>query len=235
MHNINKVVGSTIRNFRKGKGLTIEQLGLLIHKSKATVSKYEKGEISLDVPTLYSIADALNINVTQLLHFTSNGASPISNTMPATRFGNASKYYAYYFDGRNNQLVRCVIDILEESNDGRYATMLYMNTQDFDHYQSCENTYVGYTEHYETITRMSLRNQATPIEVFTINILAPFTESSSKWGLGSGISFRPLMPIACKMLLSKVKLAEDPALIQSLRISKEDMRLMKIFNMFSVT
>ena len=235
MHNINKVVGSTIRNFRKGKGLTIEQLGLLIGKSKATVSKYEKGEISLDIPKLYSIADTLNINVTQLLHFTSDSSSPISNTMPATRFGNASKYYAYYFDGRNNQLVRCVIDILEESSDGRYATMLYMNIQDFEHYQSCENTYIGYTEHYETITRMSLRNQATPIEVFTINILAPFAESNSKWGLGSGISFRPLMPIACKMLLSKVKIAEDPTLIQSLRISKEDMRLMKIFNMFSVT
>jgi transcriptional regulator with XRE-family HTH domain len=235
MHNVNKVVGSTIRNFRKGKGLTLEQLGLLIGKSKATVSKYEKGEISLDVPTLYSIAHALNINVTQLLYFSSEGASPITNSMPATRFGNASKYYAYYFDGRNNKLVRCVIDILKESTDGRYATMLYMNIQDFEHYQSCENTYIGYTEHYDTITRMSLRNQATPIEVFTINILAPFAESNTKWGLGSGISFRPLMPIANKMLLSKVRLAENPDLIESLRISKEDIRLMKIFNMFSVT
>ncbi|PLX32772.1 MAG: transcriptional regulator [Clostridiales bacterium] len=235
MHYINKVIGSRIRDFRKGKGMTIEQLGLLVHKSKATVSKYEKGQISLDVPTLYAVSQALNISVVQLLHVESEKLDSSAGMKPSAFFDNSSRYYSYYFDGRNNQLVRCVIDMLDEAVNGRCRTMLYMNIKDFEHYHSCENTYMGYTEHYDTITRMSLRNQATPIEVFTINILAPFSESDTTWGLGSGVSFRPLMPIACKMLLSKVRLEENRSLTDRLRISKEDIRLMKIFNMFSVT
>lgn len=113
--------------------------------------------------------------------------------------------------------------------------MLYMNVKNFENYQDCENTYIGYTEHYDALTTMILKNQSTPIENITLNILASFVESEKKWGLFSGVSFRPLMPIATKILLSKRQLEETKELIEELKISKEDIRLMKIFNMLSVT
>ena len=49
---VNKSVGEKIRNFRKVRKLTLESLSETIHKSVSTLSKYEKGEIPIDVETL---------------------------------------------------------------------------------------------------------------------------------------------------------------------------------------
>lgn len=232
--NINIEVGKKINRFRKSKGLTMAGLGELIFKSKGTISKYEKGDIAIDINTLYAISEALNIRIEQLLPIAKNVNQKVSNDMPSTFFKNSTRYYAYSFDGRNNSINRSVIDILNKREDNKYTTMLYMNVVNLNEYQICENTYIGTTEHYDSLTKMMLINQATPIESISINILASFLEADQKWGLMSGVSFRPFMPISWKMLLSKEPIEETKEFIESLKISKEDYRLMKIFNMFSV-
>ena len=58
--------GKKIRYFRTGKNMTLEELAAAVCKSKATLSKYEKGEIVIDIETLYEIADALEIHIDQL-------------------------------------------------------------------------------------------------------------------------------------------------------------------------
>lgn len=234
-HEINIEIGHKIRAFRKGKGMTIVQLGNLIFKSKATVSKYEKGEISIDIVTLYQISEALNISIDQLIHVNVTYEKPLIENSPTTSFKNANRYYAYNYDGRNNKVIKSVIDINDEATPSGYQTMFYMNIKDYDIYQNCENTYIGYTMHYDSLTSMKLVNQSTPIESVSLNILASFIESDIKWGLFSGVSFRPFMPIATKILLSKKQLKLTKELINELKISKEDIRLLKIFNMFSVT
>ncbi len=40
-----------------------------------------------------------------------------------------------------------------------------------------------------------------------------------------------MMPIAVKMLFSKRRLNEDAELIQKLKVSREDLRLLKLYNM----
>lgn len=56
MSRINEHIGGRIRMYRKARELTLQQLADLIHKSRASVSKYENGEITLDVETLSEIA-----------------------------------------------------------------------------------------------------------------------------------------------------------------------------------
>ena len=63
MKQVNQHIGIRIRNFRKMKKLTIQQLADMIHKSRATVSKYETGEITLDIETLYDISAALDVDL----------------------------------------------------------------------------------------------------------------------------------------------------------------------------
>lgn len=72
------------------------------------------------------------------------------------------------------------------------------------------------------------------MEKASVQILASYLSSETKWGLFNGFSSRPMMPIAAKMLFSRSRLPEDEALIRQLKISREDIRLLKLYNMFSV-
>lgn len=69
MGEISIYVGQQIRKYRKAGKMTIQQLADAIHKSRATVCKYENGEISLDVETLYEISQVLQISVSQLISY----------------------------------------------------------------------------------------------------------------------------------------------------------------------
>ena len=53
MSDINVEIGKNIRRYRKNNNIKLEELSALIHKSRSTISKYEKGEIAIDVETLY--------------------------------------------------------------------------------------------------------------------------------------------------------------------------------------
>ena len=66
---LNAHVGNRIRTIRKGKKMSIQQLADAINKSKACVSKYEKGEITLDIPTLFDIAKVLEISRERLINY----------------------------------------------------------------------------------------------------------------------------------------------------------------------
>lgn len=235
MSEINTEIGKIIRNFRKKRKMTIEELSKIINKSKATVSKYEKGEIVIDIVTLYDIADALQVHVEQLLYCRPERTSISEKGKNPAFFSGLSQFYSYVFDGRANRIIRCVFDVLSEAGESRYKIMMYMNFKDYSNYQNCENTYWGYIEHYDALTNILMRNQDTPMEQVTASILASFLDSDTKWGLFFGISSRPMMPIAVKMLFSKKILKEDEALIKQLKISKEDIRLLKLYNMISVT
>ena len=235
MSEVSIEIGNRIRNFRKKRSITIEELARLINKSRATVSKYEKGEIVLDIVTMYEIADALQLHVEQLLYCRPERAVITSNGTEPAFFSGLSQFYSYVFDGRSNQIMRCVFDILSVAGESRYKIMMYMNIKDFNNYQNCENTYWGYIEHFDALTNIIMRNNDTPMEQITINILASFLDSDTKWGLFCGISSRPMMPVALKMLFSKKMLKEDESLAKLLKISKDDIRLLRLYNMLSVT
>lgn len=62
-------VGNRIHLYRKNIGMSMEELALKIHKSKASVSKYESGQIAVDVETLFHIAQALHVAPHHLLDY----------------------------------------------------------------------------------------------------------------------------------------------------------------------
>lgn len=229
-------IGKRIRMFRKKRGLTLLQLSELIHKNLSTVSKYETGDISVDVETLYAIADALHVHIEQLIYLPSRQKEEAAEkSLCPNFFKGASRFYSYVFDGRSNQLSRCVFEIGPELDQGRSKITMYMNFSDYDHCEDCENTYQGYIKHYDAVTSILLTNQDTQMEVVHIQILATFMDSATKWGLFSGLSFRPMMPVASKMLFSRERLPETAKLIQQLKISREDIRILRLYNSFAIT
>jgi transcriptional regulator with XRE-family HTH domain len=235
MAELTQKIGQKIRSFRKKRHMTVQILADAICKSKATVSKYESGQIVIDIITLYDIARVLKVNVSQLLCSEQTVIQESLSEKVPSFFKGMSQCYMYYFDGRNNTLIRCVIDILEKVENNIYKTMLYMNIKNYEEYQYCENTYAGYMKHFDAITNLTMQNLDTPMEQYIINILASYLDAPTKWALVCGISSRPLMPIATKNLISKSPLSETEDLNKKLRISKEDIRLLKLYNMLAVT
>ena len=63
MGEISREIGHRIRNFRKSRHMTLDELAEIVCKNKSTLSKYENGEIVLDIETIYEIARALGIHV----------------------------------------------------------------------------------------------------------------------------------------------------------------------------
>lgn len=234
MSTISIEIGNKIRQFRQSRKMTLDELAISIHKSRATLSKYERGEISIDIDTLYELADALHVRTEQLLY------TPISEKHPQQReivpafFQDVDRFYCYYFDGRIGKLVRSAFDVFSRIDVNQYKIAMYMNFKDLAHYQQAENTYWGYMEHFDALTLIELTNQSNPMEKASLQILASFLDADSKWGLWNGVSSRPLMPVATKMLFTKKLLTEDAALVRELKISKDDIHRMKYYNMFSV-
>jgi transcriptional regulator with XRE-family HTH domain len=234
MSELSMEIGKKIRYFRTGKNKTLEELAAAVCKSKATLSKYEKGDIAIDIETLYEIADALQIHIDQLLVNRDKKETDEREIDPVF-FRGRNRLYAYFYDGRIRKINRTVCDILSKTDVNQYKLIMYMNCRSIDRYQQCENTYIGYIKHFDALSIIEVVHQTNPMEHGSVQILASFMDSEVKWGLWNGISSRPLMPVACKMLFAQKPLKEDAELEEMLKISKDDIRVMKMYNFFSVT
>ena len=60
-------IGSKIRETRKNKSISQEQLALLTTIDRSYLGRIERGEVNLTVEKLYEIANVLNIDVRKLM------------------------------------------------------------------------------------------------------------------------------------------------------------------------
>ena len=96
--------------YRKSRNMTLEDLGKIINKTKATVSKYEKGEIIPDSKTILEICNALNISISQLFTEKRTNSNHIyKNPFPK------EVIYMYYYTG--SLLVTSIIELIENNNE----------------------------------------------------------------------------------------------------------------------
>ena len=61
--NITREVGSRIHYARKRRGMSMDELAQASYKTRSAISKYENGQISVDIATLYDIANALEVSI----------------------------------------------------------------------------------------------------------------------------------------------------------------------------
>lgn len=68
-NNFNLRIGQYLKNARKKNGLTQEELGKMIGKSKAWYVDIERGKNNLYFSDAKSLCDALNININELAKY----------------------------------------------------------------------------------------------------------------------------------------------------------------------
>lgn len=234
MSEISEHVGHRIKKFRKSRGLTIQQFSQMINKSKATLSKYENGSITIDIDTLLDIAEALEIELVSLIDYQCSNVK--AEALPKNIFFNQHKYYMYYYDGRIKKIVRSLILLTPTLEHTRYLTAkIYTGLETFDNVEKCQHMFAGSMKPYDTITHLYLTNQINTTEKLYICILNPMHASSPAIGLIAGIGSNPFFaPVAIKTLISKEMLEENEHLLHVLKLDKEDHHMFKYYNMMVI-
>lgn len=237
MSEISQAIGSRIRMYRKVQGLTLQQLADQIHKSRASVSKYETGEITLDVETLYEISNALHVSVNQLMDY-QPAAEPVPVPLPSiggkSPFFEANRLYFYFYDGRYNRLKDGIIDIFKsQEHPGDYNATLSINSIT-PNGRSSAAYYTGKVVYSDMLIRFSFVNQYNALEEDLLYIFNPLETRDFTEGLLCGISSADLMPCAFKCLVTLTPQEADENLQKQLLLTKKELQRWQKLNMFIV-
>lgn len=240
MSKINQYIGKQIRMYRKIQGLTLQQLADAIHKSRATMSKYETGEITIDVETLYDISQALHINLNQLTDYQPEQNIPApttpaaSTTLKKSPFFEQNRLYFYFYDGRYKRLKDGIIDIYKSKEQpGEYNASLSINSVT-PNGRSNAVYYVGKVVYSDMLIRFSFVNQYNTLEEDLLYIFNPLEMRDFTEGLLCGISSADLMPCAFKCLVTLTPQEPNEELRKQLLFSQKEIQRWKKLNMLIV-
>ena len=133
-------VGANIKTYRKLQHMTQQELAGRINKSMACVSKYEKGDISMDLYTLYEIAEVLNIPPALLLPQHAGGSQPVAQPDPDfPPFLQRSPLYLYTWYTKRPELATSVVMIQRETR----KVTAYYGVSDLSRYQDSDYIMLG--------------------------------------------------------------------------------------------
>ncbi|MCI5595482.1 MAG: helix-turn-helix domain-containing protein [Lachnospiraceae bacterium] len=230
MESISTFVGNKIKFYRKRNGYSLDQLAQIIHKSKSTLSKYENGNIALDVETLLEIAKALHVEVSQLVDYhyqKEETPSPLRNP-----FGQ-DQLSLYYYDGRKKEIVQSLITLSENPGQNKITANFYLDIPSYQDYDKCHFFYTGEMNAFDLVTYITLINQNNPMERMEMCILNSFNfqQNQATWGFMSGISYQPIAPFTLKFLLTPRPLADSELSLQDLLITRDEIKTLKYYNM----
>lgn len=99
-----KEFGEKIRNARKAKGLSLDNLGRAIGKNATTVGRYESGEILPDAEQIYLLCNELGINEYEL--YNNNKIQNVENSQNPFNTDILFLYYIGYFT-KTNKYGKC--------------------------------------------------------------------------------------------------------------------------------
>lgn len=238
MKEINIHVGKRIRMYRKSRHLTLQQLADQIHKSRSSMSKYENGEITIDIETLSEIAQVLDVSMNQLTDFYPKAPKPqeinVGNHTGMSPFYRARRLYFYFYDGRYQRLKDGIIDIRESKNEEGYHEAALSISSVTPSGRSSEVYYTGKVVYSDMLIRFSFVNQCNALEEDLLYIFNPLDIRDYTDGLLCGISTADLMPCAFRCLVTLNPMEHTEELKKQLLISKRELQRWQRLNMLIV-
>ncbi len=90
-----KEFGEKLRNVRKSKGLSLENIGKAIGKNATTVGRYESGEILPDAEQIYLLCNELEVSESEL--FNRSKIQNLENSKNPFEVNTLFLYYIAYF------------------------------------------------------------------------------------------------------------------------------------------
>ncbi len=216
MYDISHInIGEKIRKYRKIKHLSLEYVGEKIFKKKATISKYEKGEIIPDFVTVLEICNVLDIDLSTL-------CPSILPIFSANSVFNSDTLYLYYLTGK--KLITSIIKLQPNINDKSVAFFYNGVKENAD---TSAYYYEGIITYSDTVTYMSFRNTSSnklKTEEVQITITQPLSNANTCYNcFVSGLTPN-FIPIIKRGLISTIPLTFNKSSIKKLQISKKELQ-----------
>lgn len=228
MSHVTKHIGTRIRFYRKNLGLSLDELADAIHKSKSTLSKYEAGNVVLDVDTLFDIAKVLRVPIEKLMDYKETAEMDRVLFTERGFFNRAGLYYMYHLDSSGSAIVRSVIEVRQPlSKDESISAVFYNNVADYQNLYNCHFYYSGEMAISDLYTNFSFHNQINPAEKVFIVVVNSLKNENLTTGLVAGISSSYLVPIAYKAIFSHTQLTDDAMIREVVQFTKEDISLIR--------
>lgn len=216
MYNTNQInIGQILRKYRKIKHLSLQDVGDKIYKSKATISKYEKGKIIPDFITALELCNVLDIDLSKIL------PANIQNHVITNPF-NADTLYLYYVT--SNKLISSIIKI-EDSTTDVFQAHFYNGIK--NNITDCAYYYEGSLEFLDNIAYINLKNvSAHKLEIERVQIIIslPLSNKSDFFNCFVTGLTPNYVPIIKKGLISTFPLEISKINIKKFKISRTEVQ-----------
>ena len=219
-------VGKRIKLYRNAAGLSLDKLAKKIYRSKSTVSKYERGLISIDIATLYEIATVLQINIEQLIDFSDSTVDNNKNNIIKI-----NQRYMYEYKSNTNTIIRSVLRLTYKNSN--INTLLFYGIKSYEDYEFCKNIYYGEAHISPSIQNYYLYNQNNKLEHVMITTISPINQQVNPIGMMLGLSSIPIEPVVCKVVISD-EILSDNDVKDMLLFNKSEIQRLKKTNRLSI-
>ncbi len=221
MGDILKKSGEILKFARESRKLSLTTAARKIGKSPSTLSRYEKGEIPVDLVTLYQLSAFYGIDLVKALPSASDKSESSANSMPEI-------LYMRYFAGELNRDVFSVIKRETGGEDGEIV--FYHDVEDVQKPACCRAIYRGEIREHNISTNIFITNIANSADQIYIALRPPIPgEGIQKGVLAGTLEAMGFLPMSTKCLVTTEK--ENLYLEESCtKFNETDVRRMKRTN-----
>lgn len=215
-------IGQRIKLYRTRQKMTITQLGEMVHLSPSNISKYENAKLSIDVCTLFRIADVLGVTTNQLMDYREPVTQEKYRTNTINFFRRSNLFYMYQYFGIDKRIHACVIEVTNGGAGELDKVSLYYSCEDLENYVDSGYIYTGTMSCHDFTTNFFCRNLYNPCDEIAICAKSTFSTEKTTTGLLNGLSQSLRNPYAVKVLFSLHPLPQDEILKANLNISDKE-------------
>lgn len=191
-------LGLYLKAMRKSRKEKLEDVAFAIGKSVSTVSRYEKGQIPIDLNTLCALSRHYDVDLTQGI---SHVAQAESTENPSETFM-SSTFYLYYNDAKSEREIVSIID--RKYTESGHQLLLFYDVKKKDDPGSCKDIYTGSLVESNVATHIQVINTKNKSDKIFV-ILNPL-EMNPNEQLGvmiCSLEKEGFAPMATKCLLTK--------------------------------
>lgn len=229
-------VGQRVRMYREKRGLSLTRFAAMIHKSTSTVSKYESGNIVIDVNVLVEMANALEVTIGQLIDYKTDVSAADRKRVSDSYFQRADLYYLYAIITAKTPRL-CAMELSRNGDtDDEGTCVLYLDIEHYYHHTKSQSLYTGTFRCFDNSAVFHLENPFDASDVAIIYARPSLTSSNIASGIFTLLPSRFRNPCSTKVLFSTSELPIDKRLTDMLTISdKETITTMRKHNIFLVS